>query len=115
MDLEAGEYFAVTRGFEYNDSFSVALLPMFGAAPKDNKPYYDRSHEGLIYQAEEVCFPMVAAKCIANKSPFNHKNESVGTVISLNLTEIEIMTLTTKYLKPIGVEAVESEAGKDGQ
>jgi len=95
--LEKGDYFAVTRGIKLNSTKFFSSL-FFGGGESwksnDDEPVYDRSYHDVIFQAVEVCWPMVAAKIIAGDK---WKMENIPQV-SLNLQEIEIMTLTKEYV-----------------
>ena len=98
MTIERGDFFVVTRGFEY------AGLP----PATETKPQYSREHEGRIYRADEVCGPMVAATVIATTKGYGPK---VGQTISLNTTEVEVMTVTTEYVRLVG-RAVEQDSAR---
>ena len=100
MELEAGEYFAITQGIKRSDAtFFSSFLGLDSESwkkPQEDKEIrYDRSYEGLVFLACEVCYPMVAAKLV-----FGDKSW-IGPTVSLNLEEIEIMTLTKKYVDEI--------------
>lgn len=102
MTIEKGDYFAVTRGLEMGKP--GVFVAAFGFdSPKSDKPEYDRSHDGQIYLAEEVCGDMVAARCVGSRCFHSSKERNIGKVYSLNLSEVEVMTLTPEYLKAIGV------------
>lgn len=101
MTIEKGDYFTVTRGYEYNPA---AFASIFSPVAVETKPQYDRSYDGVIFRAVEVCGPMVAAEVIVgrdfvidgrNCGAYKHKR------ISLNTTEVELMTVTPEYLAAI--------------
>lgn len=107
MELEAGDFFAVTKGIALNNSF---FKDIFGsntvegdewkssAVVEDSKePKHDRSHEGFIYQALEICGPLVAAKVVVAK--LNNGYRAVNDVFPLNVGEVEVMTLTPNFVK----------------
>ena len=100
MDIEIGEYFVVKRGIELNNSIcSVFTSPFtdsaFNKNNDDKPPRYDRSHEGLIYKALQVCDEHIAAECVFAES---YKSSRLGKRISLNTSEIEIWPVTEKYV-----------------
>ena len=109
--IEAGDYFSVTRGFEFGKVSSISGL-FHIPAQDDNKPSYDRSHEGMVYLAMESCFPMVAAKCVYVDNNHSYKSDCLGKVISLNTSEIETMVLSKKYLESLGIQNVAVKAGE---
>ena len=92
MDIESGEYFSITRGIRLN----TTSLFSFSSTEVE---HYDRSYEGLIFLAEEVCYPMVAAKLVY--SPTKKQWIKVGDIIPVNLRELEIMTLTKKFVETV--------------
>ena len=68
--IEIGDLFVVTRGFELND-FDSFNLPFdaegnyIGKSTTGNDvktKRYDRSYEGDIFLAVEICGPMIAAR-----------------------------------------------------
>lgn len=68
--IEIGDLFVVTRGFELND-FDPFDLPFdaegnyIGKSTTGNNvktKRYDRSYEGDIFLAVEICGPMIAAR-----------------------------------------------------
>lgn len=98
MEIETGDYFVVTRGFKYG----CINFNLFGT-PRDEEPSYDRSYGGCVFLAREVCGPMVAAKCVY--SEHDYKGELVGKTISLNTSEVEVMTVTAQYLEKMDIKA----------
>jgi len=101
MNIDVGEYFIVKRGIELNTStFSLAPTDPFmdsilGTQNENKPPQYDRSHEGLIYKALQICGEHIAAECIYAEG---YKSATVGKRISLNTSEVEIWPLTKKYV-----------------
>lgn len=101
--IEPGEYFVVTRGFRLQTANTLSLSTFdIGAQPqRDSEPHYDRSHEGLIYYAEEVCGDMVAAKCVAVDGHHHWKQQHIGKTVSLNTSEVEVFPVTEKYVQAV--------------
>lgn len=98
MELELNEYFAVTRGVKLHkiqSLFSMFHSEDWKLPSNETTAEYDRSYADLIFQAIEICYPMVAAKIIVGEKGWLPENK----VISLNLNEIEIMILTPKYIQ----------------
>ena len=100
MNIEVGEYFVVKRGIRLNDmSFSMFQSPFSASAQnqeqKDKPPRYDRSYNGMIFKAREVCGEQIAAEYV-----FGEKKGwiNIGDVISLNTSEIEIWPVTERYV-----------------
>ena len=99
MELEKGDYFAITRGIQLNTNrpFSVfGFMGMEGESWKVNnnenaEPSYDRSYHDCIFLVREVCMPMVAAEII-------HGYNFGSKIISLRLNEIEVMTVSKQYV-----------------
>ena len=102
MVLEKGDYFAITRGIKLNKSHPFSLfgfMGLQGESWKENnqeeaEPSYDRSYNDCIFLAREVCMPMVAAEII-------HGHSYGDKVVSLRLTEIEVMTVTKQYVEEL--------------
>ena len=106
MRIETGDYFVVTRGFQYSPPLFWGAFG--GVAVADTKPQYDRSREGMVYEAMEVCDTAIAAKCVFAPG---YKQDRVGKTEPINLREVEVMTVTPKYLVALcGVAA-----RKDGE
>ena len=100
MNIETGEYFVVKRGVQLNDSFESIFQSPFAASAqnkeqKDKPPRYDRSYNGMIFKAREVCGEQIAAEYIFGEGKRWIK---IGDVISLNISEIEIWPVTEKYV-----------------
>ena len=101
MDIENGEYFVVKRGIELNNSFSSIFVSPFAdsAFNKNNEektPIYDRSHEGKIYKALEVCGEHIAAECVFDEDTSSYSKQ--GKTISLNTSEVEVWPVTERYV-----------------
>ena len=102
MEIEKGDYFTITRGIKLNMSkpFSfLGFMDMEGKSWKTNKqeddePKYDRSYHDCVFLAREVCMPMVAAEIITGHTYGNK-------IISLNLGEIEVMTVSKQYVEAL--------------
>ena len=99
MQLETGDLFVVTRGFKYG-VLPNPLYSIFGLTPQkdDDERGYDRSLScyGQVWRALEVCGDSVAAECVHVNTPFG--DSQVGNKLSINISEMEIMTVTEKYL-----------------
>jgi hypothetical protein len=105
MNIEPGDYFVVARGFKYGDSSSMfvfsALFGGCGETPKEKEDQYDRSHEGRVYRAEEVCGPAIAARCVHGNIFGGVKP---GDVLSLNTNDVEVWPVTKKYVDALGIQ-----------
>lgn len=89
--IERGEFFVVTRGFE---------LHADQVGPGESKPRYDRSYEGCVFKALEVCGTVIAAQCVHAEG---HKRDWMGRVFSLHTAGLEVWPVTAAYvaaLKP---------------
>lgn len=100
MNIEKGEYFAITRGVKLRSGSPFSIFSMLDPTEtwktKDSEEeHYDRSWHDCVFEAIEVCYPMVAAKVVAGRKAYTPE------VLSLNLSEIEIMTLTETYVKTL--------------
>jgi len=100
--IEKHDFFVVTRGVKLSE------IPIIGhdfIVRTDGEKEYDRSHEGNVYQALEVCGDMIAAKCIhaIMYGVFN----PVGITYSLNSTELELWPVSLEYIKALGYEEEE--------
>lgn len=106
MTLEKGDYFVVTRGPELHPC-SMFGLDFFGIAQQrdDERPRYDRSHEGNVYQAMAVAGDVVAAKLVATNRPYRICADRIGAVESLNTGELEVITVGRDFVEALGVEA----------
>lgn len=113
MNVESGEYFYVTRGILLNDidtsAFWKGLFCNDGDwwkmgntiqdTPIQKEPHYDRSWADCVFIAKDVNYPVVAAECVYVSQ--SYKQDYVGKTFVLNLTEIEIMTLTKNFVKEL--------------
>lgn len=95
MELEKGDLFCVTRGFQFNTS----SFAMFGGTSTDSRPRYDRSHEGRVYCVLSVAGPHVAAEIVAATGM--EIKDVVGERCALNLDELEVMTVTEDFLSAL--------------
>lgn len=96
MNIEQGDYFVVTRGFPLSmDSWS-AFSEMLGGGGVSTKQeqQYDRSHEGEVFLAVEVCGPVIAARRVFTRSRYH----PLGEALSLNTSELEVWPVTKQYL-----------------
>lgn len=57
MNIETGDFFVVTRGFPFSNDTSLDLI-LGNVVTKEKRQEYDRSHEGDVFQAVEVCGPV---------------------------------------------------------
>jgi len=101
MDLEKGDYFAITRGIKLNTRPFSSLFGFMGEQGEswktnqdENEPHYDRSYHDCVFLAREVCMPMVVAEII-------HGHSYGSKVVSLRLSEIEVMTVTKAYVEAL--------------
>lgn len=100
--IEKGEHFVVVRGFEMGKPLPV-FAAMYGETDKDDKPRYDRSFDGCLFLALEVCEDVIAARCVAASDTW--KQQYVGTVRSLNTRELEVWPVTEAYATAMLEEA----------
>lgn len=102
MNIEVGDLFCVVRGFQLHE---IPSFFNFFAVPGDEwkardtpkEPRYDRSFEGLVFRALEVCHPMVCAEVAFVSDSW--KSAKAGHRLSINLTELQVMTVTQTYLE----------------
>jgi len=95
--IEKNDFFVVTRGVKLSD------LPIIGQdfiVKTDAEKEYDRTHEGRVYKALEVCGDMIAAKCI-HATIYGMFNP-IGAVLSLNSAELELWPVGAEYIKALG-------------
>lgn len=95
MDLEQGDYFVVTRGFNY--SRAGFTLGPFSVPPLD-KPQYDRSLNETVFLAEEVAGPIVCARIIVVNENRASEYRRPGKACIINLTEVEVMTVSATFV-----------------
>lgn len=107
MQIEPGEFFAVTRGERITAS-AFPTLTVFGFLPEyespTEEPKFDRSFEGDIYLAMNVCGPLIAARRV-----FASRTRYMPETLSLNANDYELWPVTRGYAKSLGVN-VDKEA-----
>jgi hypothetical protein len=96
MTIDKGQLFVVTRGFKHGKMFTQSHLT----------DSYDRGFEGQVFAAVEVCDTAVAAERIISSDSY-HK---VGEVVSINLLENEVMTVTREYVEALSTNEKENHA-----
>ena len=106
MEIEKGDLFCVTRGFELNsEGFpgfgSLLGMPSYEPPASTKTKRHDRSHEGRVYRALEVCGVHIAARVVAATGFELDREKLIGSVISLNTSEVELMTVTPAYFAAI--------------
>ena len=103
MEIENGDLFVVNRGLELNN---LSYFNPFGLLQKtDDKPRYDRSYSGMIFQAEDSAFPMVAAICVgAVDGAISHKDKNLGKPFMFNQYEVELMVISKRFAEKCGVK-----------
>lgn len=104
MNIDKGELFVVTRGFEFGRG-SDMLLSIFSGydgwlkpPKKPEEKQYDRSDEGLVFRALEVCGDMIAAEVVAVSHSARWKKDRLGKRYSINTREVEVWPVTYQYL-----------------
>ena len=104
MNIEKGDHFVVTRGFEYHKMpvFSIFNPPdpteSWKQNKKDEEPQYDRSYNGMVFLADEVCESVIAATCVW---AMGYKEEKIGEKYSLHTNELEVWPVTKKYIEAL--------------
>jgi hypothetical protein len=105
MELDNGDLFVITRGFLLNTSqggFAAFLTGVQPPPPDENAPkHYDRSWHGIVFKALAVVDQSVAAEVVANTKSYDVESQAVGTKHSVDLSEIEVMTVPTEYLEAL--------------
>lgn len=116
MNLEPGDYFIVTRGIRLRTQQNP-FSAMLGESWKDSvaEPDYDRSHDGRLYHclavahnhaACELVFPPILQEDYGfftrSRQP-NALSANGYPLGSLNLSEIEVMTVGKDYVHALGV------------
>lgn len=109
MNIEAGDYFVVVRGFKLNDV--PFFFPEMGCQcgecfqgnepwqkPTEKEPQYDRSYAGCVFQATAISGPMVSSRLIFVDSAHQYKAESLNKVIILNTNEVELWTVGRDFM-----------------
>lgn len=116
MNLEPGDYFIVTRGIRLRSAVNP-FSAMLGESWKDSdaEPDYDRSHDGRLYHCLAVAHNHVACELVF--PPISQEDYGFFTrarqpnalsangypLGSLNLSEIEVMTVGKDYVRALGV------------
>ncbi len=101
MIIETGDLFVVTRGIELN---STPLMSLFGfgeswkTSGEGEKIRYDRSWDNVVFVAKSVVGQSVAAEIVWAGG---YKKDMVGQHHSLNLSEVEAMTVGADYLSAL--------------
>ncbi len=128
--IEIGDLFVVTRGFELND-FDPFDLPFDSAFDAEGNyigksttgnnvktKRYDRSYEGDIFLAIEICGPMIAARRIIKDrwiSKYSGKEiEYRSQCVAINTLENEVWPVTDSYAKNFNVNLEEVEEIRKG-
>lgn len=109
--IEAGEYFAIVRGFEYRGQTEFSLFSGYDGflnPPTATPKLHDRSHDGCLFRAREVCGPLIAAELVAGDK---HGHWEYDQIFSLNTMEIEVWPVTQQYADAMLAE----RAKKKGQ
>lgn len=110
MIIEKGDYFVVTRGFEFHNTTLASIFSPPEESWKQNqaeeKPQYSRSENGIVFQAIEVCDSLCVAEVIASSQGYG--GYKLQQRISFHLDEIETMVVPKEY-----VEALTSKAEKE--
>lgn len=114
-EIETGDYFVVRRGYPMGQL--PPLLSFFGppstgydgwltpSKPDEpTGPKYDRSWEGMLFEALECCPPMIAGRAVWTTG---YKEDRVGQVVSFNMDEVELWPVTRKYAVACGVTVVD--------
>ena len=103
MVIEKGDVFVVMRGrvkppTPQRTGSLMEAMSMFGEswkiAEEQQEPQYDNSWGGLVWEAMEVCGPMVAAKCIFG---YGDKKGMVGRAMPMNTSGMELMVVTREF------------------
>lgn len=99
MNIERGDLFVVTRGFQLGKMPEMISLFGGGGPPRDDNPTYDRSHEGRVYKALQVCGPVIAAECVHEQWAYRGTSISrLGQRFSINTGDVEVWPVTEQYL-----------------
>lgn len=102
--IEKGEYFVVVRGFEHGD-FDDFMEHMTGEERTTTTPRhktYDRSYEGDIFLAEEICGPVIAARRVL-KERIGDGLYKRPEMVQINIMENEVWPVTKAYVEKFGV------------
>lgn len=101
--IEKGEYFVVTRGFELGDmeDFIEAMTGDTRTTTKHQR--FDRSYEGDIFIAEEICGPVIAARRVL-KERIGKGWLARPAIVQINTMENEVWPVTKAYVEKFGIE-----------
>lgn len=103
---EKGEYFVVRRGFKLNtESLSSVLFPREpwqGQPEALKEPRYDRSYEGDLFLAVEVCGDAVVAKLVHRTATYRPGRK--GDLIVLSAADMELWPVTKAFAEAMGVD-----------
>lgn len=104
MNIERGDLFVVTRGFLLGRMPSFAsMFGGFDSEPSQTETQnWDRSHEGRVFKATEVCGPVIAGEIVFLPDRISHRK--LGEVIPLNTGEVEVWPVTPQYLAALNGE-----------
>ena len=103
-EIKKGEHFVVRRGFEYNSSSFLLPSGEIATPQNDENPKHDRSQEGRLFLAVEVCSPMVAAECVHGShrdimcANMGGSSRLVPHRITFNMDEVELWPVTKAFV-----------------
>lgn len=107
MNIETGEHFVVQRGWRMGDGASSGYIYAMAMGreppPPDTAPRYDRSWEGCVWRALEVCGEMIAGEIV--HAPF-HKKDCVGRREILNGGDVTLWPVTAAFVEAMCAAAV---------
>jgi hypothetical protein len=97
--IEKGEAFIVKRGREYD---KTPVMTLFGMAPVSSEPQiaHDRSYEGMVFLAVEVCGSHVAAKYLGGKKWWRDE-----PAVMFDVEEMELWPVTDAFVAAMGITA----------
>jgi hypothetical protein len=108
MVIERGDLFMVIRGREKParpmrpDPFTIFIGESWKSAPTDAPPEYDSTYCGCVWEAMEVCGPLVAARCMY---AHGDKKAWIGRAFPINVTHLEMMTVTKEFAAVLAATA----------
>lgn len=114
MNLEIGDKFIVTRGFELgdSDSFTEVIAMITGEGEnwkspqkeeKEKEPRYDRSYAGCVFECLAIADSVVCARVIMVDCSHNYKRDYINKPFMLNLKEIEVFTVGQEFLDALKI------------